>query len=167
MQSASLMPLATAVMHVPRPERVLVIGCGDGEALLFLAREFPSARVRGVDRSTEAVRAARARIGLDPEGRVAVKPSGRRLPYPDAHFDLVAVVDDRPRSGELARVLRPAGHLILARSRPAGRPERIGTWLGRQRLASRGFEVERDEPVGDGNFLVARLGAGGSRASGE
>jgi SAM-dependent methyltransferase len=154
-------------MHVPRPERGLVVGCGDGEPLLFLAREFPTARVRGVDGSTEAVRAAQARIGLDPEGRVAVKPSGRRLPYPDAHFDLVAVVDERPRCGELARVLRPAGHLVLVRSRPAGRLGSIRARLGHRCLASRGFEVERDEPAGDGNFLVARLGAGSSRASGE
>ena len=60
-----------------------MFGCGDGEPVLFLAREFPSARVRGVDPSAERVRAASARVGLDPEGRVAFKQSKpRRFPFP-------------------------------------------------------------------------------------
>jgi tRNA G46 methylase TrmB len=45
-----LTPLATAVLQVSRqPERVLEVGCGTGVGTLFLAREFPQARVRGVD----------------------------------------------------------------------------------------------------------------------
>src|SRR3954454_15006121 len=92
MQTPPLTPLAAAVLHVaPAPERVLEIECGDGDGALFLAREYPRARVRGVDASEQALRAANARIGLDPEGRVAFKRSpGTELPFPTAHFDLVA-----------------------------------------------------------------------------
>src|ERR1700761_5129227 len=110
-----LTPLATAVLHVGTPERVLQVDCGDGEAALFLAREFPTARVRGIDHGAEAIAAATQRIGLDPEGRVAFKVGGpRRIPYPEDNFDLVAVVDSRPSPREIARVLRPGGHLVLA-----------------------------------------------------
>jgi len=129
----ALTRLATAVLALPAPERALVYGCGEGEPVLFLAREFPSARVRGTDPSAERVRAAGARVGLDPEGRVAFKRSSRRrLPFPDEFFDLVVVFEGRPAPGEIVRVMRPDGHLVLAASPPAG-------WLGglRQRLWQR------------------------------
>jgi ubiquinone/menaquinone biosynthesis C-methylase UbiE len=130
---SALTRLATAVLDVPVPERALVCGCGDGEPVLFLAREFLSARVRGTDTSAERVRAASARVGLDPEGRVAFKQSTpRRLPFPDQFFDLVVVFEGRPAPSEIARVMRPDAHLILVSSPPAG-------WLGsiRQRLWQR------------------------------
>jgi ubiquinone/menaquinone biosynthesis C-methylase UbiE len=129
----ALTQLATAVLDVPTPERALVCGCGDGEPVLFLAREFPSARVRGVDPSAERVRAASARVGLDPEGRVAFKQSSpRRLPFPDQFFDLVVIFEGRPAPSEITRVMHPEAQLILASSPPAG-------WLGgvRQRLWQR------------------------------
>jgi ubiquinone/menaquinone biosynthesis C-methylase UbiE len=128
MSVPDLTPLAAAVLAVrPEPERVLEIGCGDGEATLFLAREFLHARVRGVDPSAEAVRAASARIGLDPEGRVAFKRgSARRLPYPDGNFDLVVQRSGRLHPGEIARVLRPRGWLITATRPRFGGLERRG-----------------------------------------
>ncbi|HEY5332937.1 MAG TPA: class I SAM-dependent methyltransferase, partial [Solirubrobacterales bacterium] len=88
-----LTPLAAAVLHVARPERILQVACGDGEGALFLAREFPTARVRGIDADANLVAAASRRVGLDPEGRVAFKLGGpRRIPYPDDNFELVAVL---------------------------------------------------------------------------
>jgi ubiquinone/menaquinone biosynthesis C-methylase UbiE len=111
----SLTPLATAVLRVPeRPERILEVGCGTGDGVLFLAREFPSARVRGVDRSAEAIGEATARVGLDPEGRVAFKHApGRALPYPDGFFDLVVHCGGPLHTAETARVLMPGGSLLL------------------------------------------------------
>jgi ubiquinone/menaquinone biosynthesis C-methylase UbiE len=154
MPAPPLTPLAAAVLHVGRPERVLAIDCGEGESALFLAREFPRASVRGIDGSEQAVRAAAARVGLDPEGRIAFKlGSGRAVPFPDDHFDLAAALDCRPRPTELARVLRPGGHLVLASSLspiPAGR-------LLRWQLSRSGFELLRSERSGDGSYLVARL----------
>jgi ubiquinone/menaquinone biosynthesis C-methylase UbiE len=162
----SLTPLAAAVLHVaPPPERVLEIECGEGDGALFLAREFPVARVRGVDRSTELIQAARARVGLDPEGRVAFKVGRpRSLPFPDDHFDLVAEVDGRPPVAEIARVLRPGGHLILARSQAAGG---LGAWLLRRRLRRHGIEPVATMAAGDGSFSVGRLGGGGRANSGD
>jgi len=158
-----LTPLAVAVLEVePPPERVLEVECGDGDAALFLAREFPSARVRGVDRSADRIRAATSRVGLDPEGRIAFKVrSRRRLPYPDDLFDLVAAVDGRPPLTEIARVLKPGGHLILARSRDRGTIEGLGARLLRRRLRRRGIEPGVAAAAGDGSFSVGRLRGGG------
>jgi ubiquinone/menaquinone biosynthesis C-methylase UbiE len=149
--TSSLIALAAAVLHVPsRPERILEIGCGDGEAVLFLAREYPSARVRGVDASEEAVREAVARIGLDPEGRVAFKQGrSRALPFPDGFFDLVAQAGGGLHPGEIARVLRPNGYLVL-----------VGGWRWLDwRLGGHGFvPVESGEAEGE-RFHVLRLHA--------
>jgi ubiquinone/menaquinone biosynthesis C-methylase UbiE len=164
-----LTPLAAAVLHVePAPERVLEIECGDGDGALFLAREYPAARVRGVDRSEDRVRAATARIGLDPEGRVAFKLGGpRSLPYPDDFFDLVVEIDGRPRVREIARVLRPGGHLILARSSPGGGFGAFGGWLLRRGLARSGIEPVEAAAAGDGSFSVGRLRGADRAAAGD
>ena len=160
MRAPPLTPLATALLHVPAPERALVIGSGDGEPALLLAREFPAARVRGVDPSPERVRAASARVGLDPEGRVAFKAGRpRALPYPAGFFDLVVQLDREPATGEIARVLRPGGNLIVARLR-VPRLAAARRALLRWRLARRGIAIAREEDAGEGNFLVARLQAG-------
>jgi ubiquinone/menaquinone biosynthesis C-methylase UbiE len=157
-----LTPLAAAVLHVGVPERALQVSCGDGAGALFLAREFPVARIRGVDADADAVRAATARVGLDPEGRVAFKVGGPGdLPFPDDHFDLLAALDAHPAPGEAARVLRAGGYLVLARSRgnavltgPAG-------WLLGRRLRGRGFFTVRTETAGEGSFQIAKLGEAG------
>lgn len=159
--SPLLTPLAAAVLHVGAPERILQIECGEGEGALFLSREFPSARVRGVDSSKEAVRRAAARIGLDPEGRIAFKHGGpRSLPFPDEYFDLLAVVDALPAAKEAARVLRPGGFLALAATRSREVPPGFRGKLLLRRLARLGFGTIWSEAAGDGSFLVARLRGG-------
>lgn len=159
--SPLLTPLAAAVLHVGDPERILQLECGEGDAVLFLAREFPSARIRGIDGSAEAVHAAAARIGLDPEGRIAFKQGGPgSLPFPDDQFDLLAAVDSHPTPAEAARVLRPGGSLALVSTRS---PEVLRGFRGallRRRLARHGFEPIWSEPAGDGSFFLARRRGG-------
>jgi SAM-dependent methyltransferase len=149
MPSSSLTALAAAVLRLPeKPERVLEVGCGDGEGVLFLAREFPAARVRGVDASAVAIHEAVSRVGLDPEGRVAFKHgSTRNLPYPDGFFDLAVQAGGRLRPGALATVLRPGGRLVL-----------FGRWrLLDWRLRSQGFAALESGTIGDERFHLARL----------
>src|SRR5919106_3386377 len=91
-------PLATGLLRVrPEPERALDIGTGYGDAALLVAREFPHARVRGVDLSEEMIRRAQARIGLDPEGRVAFKVAdAAKLPFEAESFDLITQLNMSP-----------------------------------------------------------------------
>jgi SAM-dependent methyltransferase len=138
------------------------VQCGDGAGALFLAREFPGARVRGVDRSREAIREATAQVGLDPEGRVAFKQGGPRpLPFPADQFDLLAALDSRPSAAESARVLRPGGFLALAVSDGEEVFDGLGASLFRHRLSHHGFESIWSEAAGDGSFSVFRLRGGG------
>jgi ubiquinone/menaquinone biosynthesis C-methylase UbiE len=160
--SPLLTPLAAAVLHVGAPERILQIECGAGEGALFLAREFPSARVRGIDRSQTAVRRANERVGLDPEGRIAFKQGGpRALPFPADHFDLLAALDAYPAPGEAARVLRPGGFLVLAAAVKPEVPSGLRGAVLRRRLRQAGFEPIWAQEAGEGSFSVSRLRGGG------
>jgi ubiquinone/menaquinone biosynthesis C-methylase UbiE len=157
-----LTPLAAAVLHVDRaPERILDVGCGTGEGTLFFAREFPQARVRGVDLAEEMIAAAVAKVGLDPEGRIAFKVGdAAALPYPDDSFDLVALLNMPPFFDELVRVLRPEGHVIVAASWGSGTPFYTRPALLRWKFLQRGVEPVAIDSVGEGSFYVGRLADG-------
>lgn len=93
--------------------RILDAGCGTGNNLLHLGRRGTAV---GVDLSEEALRFCRGR------GVRAVGGSLLRLPFRDEAFDCVTsfdvlyhrwITDDRAAVAELARVLRPAGLLLV------------------------------------------------------
>jgi ubiquinone/menaquinone biosynthesis C-methylase UbiE len=153
-----LAPLAAALLHVkPAPERALEVGTGTGEGALLIAREFPQARVRGVDLSEEMIRVAKHKVGLDPEGRVAFRlADASDLPYEDDSFDLVTHLNMPPFTGEIARVLRPGGQVIVASSwgsaTPFYTPKAVLDWA----FAKRGIEPAASGEAGSGTFWVGR-----------
>jgi demethylmenaquinone methyltransferase/2-methoxy-6-polyprenyl-1,4-benzoquinol methylase len=153
-----LAPLAAALLHVkPAPERALEVGTGTGEGALLLAREFPQASVRGVDLSEEMIGTAKAKVGLDPEGRIAFRVAdAAALPYEDDSFDLVAHLNMPPFVGEIARVLRPHGYAIVASSwgpaTPFYTPRATLDWT----FAKHGIEPVTAGEAGDGTFWVGR-----------
>jgi len=152
---ASLAAGATRVSG--NPERILDIGCGTGEATLFLAREFPSARVRGVDIAPEMIHIAQAKVGLDPEGRVAFKVAdASELPWPEDSFDLVAQLNMPPFFAEIARVLRPGGHVIVAASWGAATPFYTPPKVLERGFRKHGMEAAGDGEAGEGTYFVAR-----------
>jgi len=158
---AHLEPLAAAALRVsPAPERILDVGCGTGAGTLFLAREFPQARVRGVDLSEEMIRAAVAKVGLDPEGRVAFKVADASdLPYSEDSFDLVAQLNMPPFFAELARVLRPGGQVIVASSWGPATPFYTRPSMLRWKFLQHGIEPVEIGGAGAGTFYVGRLPA--------
>jgi ubiquinone/menaquinone biosynthesis C-methylase UbiE len=106
--------------------RVLDAGCGPG--LYAEALVERGAEVIAIDASQPMVDIARARLGDRAE--VHCLALGAPLPFASASFDLVVCalvihyVDDRAAAlAELARVLRPAGAVVLSTQHP------IENWL--------------------------------------
>jgi SAM-dependent methyltransferase len=132
--------------HVQPGQRVLDLGCGDGEFTAELARAGTS--VLGIEVADAAVTRARAR---HPELDFRKAPIDGPLPLPDNSFDLVwasevieHVADTARWVSEARRVLVPGGRLLL--TTPAH---------GRLRLAL--FGVERfSEPLGDHLHLYSK-----------
>jgi SAM-dependent methyltransferase len=141
----------------PAPERVLELGTGTGAGALFLAREFPRASVRGVDLSEPMVRAAQAKVGLDPDGRIAFRVAdAARLPYGDESFDLVAQLNMSPFFAETARVLRPGGHVIVAASWGEATPFYTPDAVLERGFRRRGIERVAAGEAGGGAWFLAR-----------
>lgn len=97
------------------PADALDVGCGEGRFCRLLGAR--GVRVVGVDPTLALLERARA---LDPTGdyRVGI---GEALPAEDASYDLVVsyltlidIPDYRTAIGEMARVLRPGGSLLVA-----------------------------------------------------
>lgn len=157
-QPEYLAPLAAALLEVPAPERALDIGTGLGEGALLVAREFPTARVRGIDISEEMIRRANGRVGLDPEGRIAFRVGdAAELPWEDDSFDLVTQLNMPVFFSEIARVLRPGGHVAIASSHGPATPYYTPDSVLRRGFRRRGLEPLRSAEVAAGTFFVARL----------
>jgi ubiquinone/menaquinone biosynthesis C-methylase UbiE len=153
-----LAPLAAGLLDVkPEPERALDIGTGLGDGALLVAREFPHTRVRGVDLSEEMVRRAQARIGLDPEGRVAFKVADAAgLPFEDESFDLVTQLNVPPFFSEIARVLRPGGFVVIAASWGPQTPFYTPDAVLRRGFRRHGIDPVTSAEAASGTYFVGR-----------
>jgi SAM-dependent methyltransferase len=157
---AHLAPLAVAVTKIDRrPERALDLGTGTGVATLFLAREFPHATIRGADISEEMIRQARAKVGLDPSGRVAFRVADAGdLPWPEEHFDLVTTIDMPPFFAETARMLRHSGHAVVTTSMGSRIPFFTPDHVLERGFGRHGFVKVTSGEIGAGTYFVARKG---------
>jgi ubiquinone/menaquinone biosynthesis C-methylase UbiE len=155
-----LAPLAVAVTKIDRrPERALDVGTGTGVGALFVAREFPHASVRGVDVSEEMIRRAKAKVGLDPEGRVAFRVAdASSLPYGDGEFDLVTQLNMPPFFSEISRVLRHSGHAIVAASSGDQTPFFTPDSVLERGFKRHGMTMVKSGRIGRGSYFVARKG---------
>ena len=121
---------AAALTHEATAGRVLDVGCGEG-------RFLPPG---GVGLDLDAARLARARD----RSALIVRADAHALPFRDATFDTVyahRVLNDAGRVdhvlGEIARVLRTQGRLLLFTRARHGDGDRLDRWNGEARLRDR------------------------------
>src|SRR5258708_23548778 len=121
MQSRFFTRVHSAVLDLaawlPPPSSVLDVGCGTGRLLRAAATRWPDAQLIGVDPAQGMVDGARQ---LTPSASIH-RGLAESLPLPDASVDLVFSTmsfhhchDQATAVREIARVLRPGGHFILA-----------------------------------------------------
>ncbi|HLI52474.1 MAG TPA: class I SAM-dependent methyltransferase [Thermomicrobiaceae bacterium] len=99
---------------------ILDLGCGTGQLLGRLAGVFPAAELIGVDPAEAMIEVARTR--RRPANRYRFEAgSAQAIPLPDTSVDLaVSTISahhwpDLPAGArEIARVLRPGGHVLIA-----------------------------------------------------
>lgn len=129
--------LVFALAALEAGERVLDVGCGDGQ---FTAPAADRAGIAvGLDRSTAMLDAARRRFA----GRADldwVRGNAEHLPFADASFEVVLAItvlscahDPQAVVDEAARVLRPGGRVVLGelgRHSPWAALRRTRGWFG-------------------------------------
>jgi SAM-dependent methyltransferase len=101
--------------------RVLDVGCGTGDQARAIAAAVGSTgEVCGVDGSTLMLEVARARSAASPATVRFLPGDVGSLPFADGEFDacteervLVHVADPRRALGEMVRVTRPGGTVVL------------------------------------------------------
>jgi ubiquinone/menaquinone biosynthesis C-methylase UbiE len=151
----SLAPLEAALDRLSEPpRRVLDIGTGTGAAARLVAARSRQADVIGVDVSERMVDEARR---LTDSTRVRFQAAdAERLPFDAASFDLVTLNNMIPFFDELARVLTPDGHLVVAFTGGSGTPIYVPPERLRSELRRRGFAEFAEVSAGRGTALLAR-----------
>lgn len=112
--------LAVEILDVAEGDRVLDLATGTGDVALEVLRQTPSAEVVGLDPSTQMLAIAERKLaGIGP-ATTLVEGDAQDLPFEAGCFDRVIMafgirnVPDRALAlGEIARVLRPGGRLVI------------------------------------------------------
>jgi ubiquinone/menaquinone biosynthesis C-methylase UbiE len=144
--------------QAPAPRDVLDFGGGIGNSVGPLLGEFPKARMTCLDVSQASLDICSERFG----GKVVAKLfDGRKIPLPEASFDMVFVacvfhhVDHAEHGAalrELHRVLRPGGRLFLFEHNP---------WNPATRIAVANCPFDENAVLIDPITMRRRIAAGG------
>lgn len=123
---------ALELAAVRNGERVLEIAVGPGTVFESLARANPDGMTIGIDLTPGMLERTRRLLQLGSLTRPGLcRSDALRLPFADAGFDLVfssyfldllSTADIETALGEMRRVLRPSGRLVLAYLRCGERP---------------------------------------------
>jgi SAM-dependent methyltransferase len=135
------------------PRRVLDLGTGTGAVARLVAERFPEAEVVGVDVATQMIEEAR-RVTDSPRITYQVADA-QKLPFAPGAFDLVTLGNMIPFFDELARVVKPGGHVLIAYSAGAETPIYVPSERLRAELGRRGFAEFAELSAGRGTSLLA------------
>ena len=156
-----LAALAAAVARLEAPPaRAVDLGTGTGAGALWLAREFPEARVTGLDISEAMIEQAKAKLPNVLSGRVEfVVGDAERLPFTDGSLDLVAQISVPVFFDEVARVLAPRGYVVVVSSLGLRTPFHTPERTLRRGFRRRGIATVATGAEGPGTFFLGRRSA--------
>lgn len=113
------LPVVRRMADAKPNERMLDLACGTGELLRRIAKDVPGVALRGVDLAPKMVERARHKLADVPNARIE-RADAHELPFAGDTFDVVACANTfhyftHPVAvlGEVRRVLRPGGRLVL------------------------------------------------------
>jgi ubiquinone/menaquinone biosynthesis C-methylase UbiE len=111
---------ALAAAAEPHPARILEVGCGRGSLALRLAQQYPQTALTCIDQSAALLHVVRDRLGRCGHSADFITADFHRLPVPAHHADLAIAAfclyhSPHPTTAlaEIARCIRPGGHLII------------------------------------------------------
>jgi SAM-dependent methyltransferase len=153
----ALAPLESALDRVPSAARALDLGTGTGKAARAVASRYPEATVVGVDIAPAMVAEAARLLPAELAGRVRFEVAdASALPYADASFDLVVLMNMIPFFAELGRVTAPGGVVVFAFFSGPQTPIYVSPETLRARLGSAGFGSFEELAAGEGTAFLAR-----------
>jgi ubiquinone/menaquinone biosynthesis C-methylase UbiE len=156
-----LAALAAAVAHLESPPAsALDLGTGTGAGALWLAREFPDARVTGLDISEAMIERAKAKVPDELSDRVDfLVGDAERLPFTDGSLDLVAQISVPVFFDEVARVLAPRGYVVVVSSLGLKTPFHTPERTLREGFRRRRIQTVATGAEGPGTFFLGRRSA--------
>jgi len=151
-----LAPLTAACERLAdAPRSALELGTGTGAGALMLARRFPDAEVHAVDLSPAMIELAKAKLPDDVRVQFGVADAAA-LPFAAEAFDLVCQLNLPLFAAEIARVLRPGGHVVIASSRGPQTPYYTPDAVLRRSFEGLGLEVLAGGSAGASTYFLAR-----------
>lgn len=150
-------PYEAALAPIGDVRDALDVGTGTGDGALAIAERFPHASVVGIDVSTGMLAEAERKTPPELRERVRYREAdAAKLPFGDGSFDLVAHSNMIPFFDEVARVLRPDGHVLFSFTAGAETPIYVAPERLRAELERRGFTDFAEFAAGRGSACLAR-----------
>ncbi len=132
-----LFPFPALARHIPSSGAFLDVGCGYGVWSLYLAQQFPNAKIYGIDPDGEKIEVARLAAREAGLGNIQFEVGTAQAP-PQRPFALVSVIDvlylipypeqERFLSG-VTSCLLPGGRLLLKEMSERPRWKYAWNWL--------------------------------------